>query len=215
MPRAVIIKANINSSTPASTQKQPFYKSPAFRLSLSLSSILFLYRLLFRFLSRLRGHLMEPSVEPFRRRNPRTTRALTSPYAPAVGASLAGLALGIYPSPPMRAGVAVWLLFKALEYSWDLCEGEGMIWGTTKQGKKRERPWWVGSWLLQPFAFGQLLHAAVFDKDCFPDSYGKFIWANSPVYLHQRPEGYPAGLKWPSRDDVVSGLSEMARLNWP
>ncbi|KAJ4150567.1 hypothetical protein LMH87_011312 [Akanthomyces muscarius] len=199
-------------STPA--KKTPFYKSPALRLSLSLSSILFLYRLLFRFLTRLRVHLMEPSVEPFRRRNPRTAAALTSPYAPAVGASFAGLALGIYPSPPVRAGVALWLLFKALEYSWDLAEGEGMIWGM-KQGRKRERPWWFGSWLLQPLAFGQLLHAAVFDKDCFPDSYGKFIWGNSPVYLHGRPEGYPTNLKWPSRDEVVTSLSEMARLNWP
>jgi hypothetical protein len=28
--------------------------------------------------------------------------------------------------------------------------------------------------MLQPFAFGQLLHASVFDRDCFPDvSYPK------------------------------------------
>lgn len=157
---------------------------------------------------------MEASVEPFRRRNPRTAAALTSPYAPAVGASAAGLALGIYPSPAVRIGLALSLLFKAAEHGWDLAEGEGWIWGT-KAGKKRERPWWFGSWLLQPFAFGQLLHAAVFDKDCFPDGYGKFIWGNSPVYLHNRPEGYPTNLKWPSREDVVSSLAEMARLNWP
>ncbi|KAJ6779908.1 hypothetical protein PWT90_07823 [Aphanocladium album] len=207
-----VAKKLSKDSTPA--KKQPFYKSPALRLSLSLSSILFLYRLLFRFLTRLRLHLMEASVEPFRRRNPRTAAALTSPYAPAVGASVAGLALGIYPSPPMRVAAALWLLFKAGEYGWDLAESEGWIWGF-KQGKKRERPWWFGSWLLQPLAFGQLLHSAVFDKDCFPESYGKFIWGNSPVYLHNRPEGYPTNLKWPSREDVVSSLSEMARLNWP
>ncbi|KAM3444929.1 hypothetical protein NHJ13734_000963 [Beauveria thailandica] len=206
-------KLSKDGSKPA--QKQPFYKSPALRLSLSLSSILLLYRLLFRFLTRLRAHLLEPSVEPFRRRNPRTAAALTSAYAPAVGASFAGLALGIYPSPPVRAGVALWLLFKAAEYGWDLAEAEGRIWGSTAQGRKRERPWWFGSWLLQPLAFGQLLHAAVFDNDCFPESYGKFIWGNSPVYLHGRPEGYPANLPWPGKDDVVASLSEMARLNWP
>ena len=160
-------KANcLNCST--STPKQPFYKSPALRLSLSLSTILLLYRLLFRFLSRLRAHLMDPQVEPFRQRNPRTARALTSPYAPAVGASLAGLALGVYPSQQLRVSVAIWTMFKALEYGWNVCESEGAIWGI-KNGRKRERPWWFGSWMLQPFAFGQLLHASVFDRDCFPD----------------------------------------------
>jgi hypothetical protein len=42
-----------------------------------------------------------------------------------------------------------------------------LIWGF-RGGRKRERPWWFGSWMLQPLAFGQLLHAAVFDPDCFP-----------------------------------------------
>lgn len=124
-------------------------------------------------MSRLRAHLMDPQVEPFRQRNPRTAHALTSPYAPAVGASLAGLALGVYPSQQLRVSVAIWTMFKALEYGWNVCESEGAIWGI-KNGRNRERPWWFGSWMLQPFAFGQLLHASVFDRDCFPDvSYPK------------------------------------------
>ncbi|KAK7993190.1 actin [Apiospora arundinis] len=64
--------------TPGS-KKEPFYKSLTLRLSLSLSTILLLYRLLFRFLGRLRMHLLEPSSEPFRARNPRTAKTLTSP----------------------------------------------------------------------------------------------------------------------------------------
>lgn len=143
------------------------YKSPALRLSLSLSSILFLYRMLFRFLTRLRAHLLDAQVEPFRRRNPRTAAALTSTYTPAVGASLAGLALGVYPSQQLRVSVTILAMFRALEFGWNLCEGEGMVWGV-KNGRKRERPWWFGSWMLQPFAFGQLLHASVFDRDCSP-----------------------------------------------
>lgn len=63
---AVILTRNGSSS--ASGKKQPFYKSPSLRLSLSLSTILLLYRFLFRFLSRLRAHLMDPQAEPFRRR---------------------------------------------------------------------------------------------------------------------------------------------------
>ena len=151
----------------ANAKKKPFYKSPALRLSLSLSTILLLYRLLFRFLTRLRVHLLDPQVEPFRMRNPRTAATLTSPYAPAVGASLAGLALGIYPSEKMRVSIAIYTIFRALEFAYNLCESEGFIWGRSN-GVKRDRPWWFGSWMLQPLAFGQLLHAAVFDRDCFP-----------------------------------------------
>lgn len=147
--------------------KQPLLKSPALRLSVSLSSILLLYRFLFRFLSRLRAHLLDPQVEPFRRRNPRTAAALTSPYAPAIGASLAGVALGVYPSQQLRVSIAIYAMFRALEFGWNVCESEGLVWGV-RGGKKRERPWWFGSWMLQPLAFGQLLHAVVFDRDCFP-----------------------------------------------
>ncbi|GKT50096.1 uncharacterized protein ColSpa_10277 [Colletotrichum spaethianum] len=152
-------------------KKQPFHKSPTLRLSLSLSTILLLYRILFRFLNRLRAHLLDPSAAPFRRRNPRTTATLTSPYAPAIGASMAGMFLGVYPAQQLRVTIAIYTLFRALEFGWNLCEEEGMIWGFKNGGKvKRERPWWWGSWLIQPFAFGQLLHAVVFDRDCFPEA---------------------------------------------
>lgn len=147
--------------------KQPSRRSPALRLSASLSSILLLYRFLFRFFSRLRAHLLDPQAEPFRRRNPRTVAALTSASAPAVGASLAGVALGVLPSQQLRASVAIYAMFRALEFAWNMCEAGGLVWGL-RNGKKRERPWWFGSWLLQPLAFGQLLHAVVLDRDCFP-----------------------------------------------
>ncbi|KAJ6439719.1 carnitine acetyl transferase [Purpureocillium lavendulum] len=202
------------SDKDGSGKKQPFYKSPALRLSLSLSTILLLYRFLFRFLSRLRAHLMDPQAEPFRRRNPRTTASLTSPYAPAVGASLAGLALGVYPSQQLRVSITIYMMFRALEFGWNMCEGEGLVWGT-KNGKKRDRPWWFGSWLLQPLAFGQLLHSCVFDRDCFPEAYGNFIFKHSTAYLHGRPQDWPINLGWPKARDIVDNLAQMARLNWP
>ena len=69
---------------------QPAIYSTTLRLPLSLSLVLLLYRLLFRFLTRMRVHILAASSAPFRNRNPRTTTALTSPYAPATGAALAG-----------------------------------------------------------------------------------------------------------------------------
>ncbi|KAG8170211.1 hypothetical protein KVR01_000956 [Diaporthe batatas] len=196
-------------------KKQPAYKSPVFRLSLSLSSILLLYRLLFRFFTRLRLHILDASAEPFRKRNPRTADTLTSPYAPAVGASLAGLALGIYPAEQLRVTVAIYTMFRALEFGWNFAEDGGLVWGREKNGRMKKRPWWFGSWLLQPFAFGQLLHSFVFDLDCFPTAYGDFILKNSSAYLHKRPKDYPPGLKWPGTREVVDSLGQMARLNWP
>ncbi|KAI2617952.1 hypothetical protein GGS26DRAFT_575543 [Hypomontagnella submonticulosa] len=201
-------------------KKQPFYKSSGLRLSLSLSTILLLYRLLFRFLSRLRAHLLDPSAAPFRNRNPRTAQTLTSPYAPAVGASLAGLALGIYPSQQLRVTVAIMVMFRALEFGWNLFEDQGMIWGWKMRagGKgmiKRERPWWWGSWMLQPFAFGQLLHAAVFDRESSPVGFIDFIWKSSTTYLHNAPNNLPVGVKWPNAWDIADNLAQMAKLNWP
>lgn len=51
------------------------------------------------------------------------------------------------------------MLFRALDFAWNACEMDGLVWGS-RAGKKRNRPWWFGSWLL---------HACVFDRDCFPD----------------------------------------------
>ncbi|KAK7964507.1 hypothetical protein PG988_011481 [Apiospora saccharicola] len=216
-----MVMSRIKGQKPlTNNKKEPFYKSSTLRLSMSLSTILLLYRLLFRFLGRLRMHLLEPSSEPFRTRNPRTTQTLTSPYAPAVGASLAGFALGIYPSQQLRVSVAIYTMFRALEFAWNLLEGEGLIWGWKARvgGKgmvKRERPWWWGSWMIQPFAFGQLLHAVTFDRECSPVPYVDYIWKSTTTYLHSAPRNLPAGVKWPGPWDVADSLAEMAKLNWP
>ncbi|KAM3086814.1 hypothetical protein ACMFMG_000936 [Clarireedia jacksonii] len=194
-------------------KKVSLWKSPNFRLSLSLSGILLLHRILFRFFTRLRAHLLTPEARPFRQRNKKTTKTLTSSFAPAVGASLAGCMLAAYPSDQLRVTIAIYALSRAAECAYNLAEEEGWIWG--KEGSKWERPWWWGSWLIFPFTCGQLLHAFVFDRDCFPKSYGDFILKNSPHYIQHRPEDYPAHLPWPSTYGIVDNLAEMARLNYP
>ena len=140
-------------------RKTPFFKSPNFRLSLSLSLILLLHRLLFRFFSRLRSNLLTKDAAPFRRRNPRISRSLTSRLAPAIGASLAGFALGVYPGDQLRITIAIYVATRSLEFAYKALEEDGWFKG---------KPWWWGSWLLMPVATGQLLHAFVFDRDCFP-----------------------------------------------
>ena len=143
-------------------KKLSLWKSPNFRLSLSLSTILLLHRILFRFFTRLRAHLLTPEARPFRLRNKKTSKTLTSNLAPAIGASLAGFMLAAYPSDQLRVTIAIYTLSRAAEFAYNLAEDEGWIWG------KKERPWWWGSWLIFPLTCGQLLHAFVFDRDCFP-----------------------------------------------
>ncbi len=146
-------------SSNRSKPKTPLVKSPNFRLSLSLSLLLFLHRLLFRFFTRLRSNLLSKEAAPFRRRNPRVSQSLTSRLAPAIGASLAGFALAVYPANQLRITIAIYVATKAAEFTYNALENDGWF---------KERHWWWGSWMLMPFSTGQLLHAFVFDRDCFP-----------------------------------------------
>jgi len=102
--------------------------------------------------------------------------------------------------------VSLYVFVRALEFAWNCLEDEGWF---------KNRPWWWGSWMIMPPALGQLFHAFVFDRDCFPDSYTSFVLKNSPGYIQARPEGYPAHLAWPKGEEVVDSLAEIARLRWP
>jgi hypothetical protein len=139
--------------------KIAYIKSPSFRLALSLSSILFLHRILFRFLVRLRSRLLSEKAAELRKRYPKLFNAITSKLAPAIGASLAGLALGIYPKSQLRVTMAIYVGARSLEFLYNAIEGDGYL---------KNMPWWWGSWLLFPLSQGQLLHAFVFDRDSLP-----------------------------------------------
>ena len=178
------------------------------RISASFSLILLFHRLLHRFLIRLRASLLESSAENFRRRNPRITKALASRLTPALGAALSGLFLGVCPSSQLRTTIAIYVFTRSLEFAYNAAEEKG-IWG--RNGK----PDWVGSWMVVPIAYGQLLHAFVFDRDCFPESFGGFILKRSPEYIQQRPAGLSVSNKWPGTFDIVDGLAEISKLNWP
>ncbi|EME41946.1 hypothetical protein DOTSEDRAFT_74097 [Dothistroma septosporum NZE10] len=180
------------------------------RIALSFSTILLFHRLLHRFFKRFKSALEEDSAAPFRERNPRIAKALTSQYTPAIGASLAGLCLGLSPSDQLRMTVAIYIFSRSLEYSYNTLSENGYIWP-----KGKTRPWWFGSWLLMPFAAGQLLHAFVFDRECFPESYGKTILKWSPEYIQLRPRDFPVAKPWPSTFDIVDALAELSKLRWP
>ncbi|KAL1301775.1 hypothetical protein AAFC00_005972 [Neodothiora populina] len=178
------------------------------RISASLALILVFHRLLHRFLLRLRTSLLEASASPFRRRNPRIAQILTSLHYPAIGAALSGLSLGICPKSQLRISVAIYTFSRALEFAYNAAEEMG-VWGA------RGKPSWLGSWLIMPFACAQLLHAFVFDRDCFPANYGSSILKRSPEYVQHRPSTYPKDKFWPSELQVVDGLAILSKSRWP
>lgn len=191
-----------------SKSKAVVHRHPNARIALSLSTILLFHRLLTRFFRRLRASLLEGSAEPWRNRNPTLARLLTSKYTPAVGSSLAGLCLGVSPADQLRITVAIYTFSRSLEFGYNALSESGYIWPNGK-------PSWFGSWLIMPFACGQLLHAFVLDRDCFPESYGRFILRQSPEYIQTRPADYPLNKPWPATFDIVDALAGLSKLKWP
>lgn len=179
--------------------------SPNTRLSVSVGTLVFLYRLLFRFFTRLRQNIQDPSANAFRQKHPTIFQILSSRLAPSVGPALAGLALAIHPADGRRTLIAVYALVRAFEVAYN---------GAELSGAFRKKPWWVGSWMLFPLTSAQLLHAFVFDRDCFPEAYGKFILGYSPEYIQLKPVDYPLA-DWPTTEQIVDGVGTIAKLKFP
>ncbi|PWY73691.1 hypothetical protein BO70DRAFT_364600 [Aspergillus heteromorphus CBS 117.55] len=192
-----------------STKKAPrtsFVRSPNFRLSASLSLILLFHRFLYRFFVRLRANLRTDDARPFRDRNPRISKALTSRCAPAVGASIAGFALGICPQNQLRLSAAIYTATRSLEFLFNSLDEKGWF---------ENRPRWFGSWLLMPVACAQLFHAFVFDRETTPKWFGNVVLRLSPSYVRDRPDSLPLNVPWPGKESVVDSLANIANLRWP
>jgi hypothetical protein len=187
-------------------RRLPIWKSPNVRLTCSLSFILLSHRLLRRFFVRLRESLLTPDAKAFRKRNPRVSQTLTSRLAPAIGSSLAGFFLAVYPGDQLRITITIYIFTRALEFCYNYLEELGYF---------KNRPSWFGSWMIMPVACGQLLHAFVFDRDCFPASYGKFILNNSPEYIQKKPSNYPSTFAFPDTFDIVDSLANISKARWP
>lgn len=153
--------------------KTSILKSPNLRLALSLSTILYLHRILYRFFFRLRLRLLSEKAKSLRVRYPNLSRLLTSRLIPAFGASLAGLALGIQPSGQLRLTITIYVAARSLEFLYNALDREGWF---------SKQPKWIGAWLFFPISCGQLLHAFVFDRDCFPKACYSFS-SVSRVYI--------------------------------
>ncbi|KAL4938040.1 hypothetical protein BDV06DRAFT_201818 [Aspergillus oleicola] len=200
------IVGRVQKTTAQTKTRTTLLHSPNFRLSLSLSLMVLLHRLLHRFFVRLRANLRTDEATPFRERNPRISKALTSRYAPAVGASLAGFALGIATQNQLRMTVAIYAATRGLEATYNVMDEKGWL---------VNKPRWFGSWLLMPASLAQLFHAFVFDRDTTPKWFGNAILKYSPSYIHERPDTLPAQFPWPEEEEIVDSIAAIANFRWP
>ncbi|KAI1618993.1 hypothetical protein EDD37DRAFT_294221 [Exophiala viscosa] len=197
------------TSSPHRPTPAPSLVQSPLKLALSLSSLLYLHTTLHRILSRLRSHLLHEKVRSIQQRYPNLYAALTSTLTPALGASLSGLALSIYPATQLRIAIGIYTAAHALELGWTSIAHLETI--------RKYKPSWLGSWVLFALSQGQLFHAFIFDRDCFPESYGKFILDYTPEYIQRPPSTLSPKLasSWPSTDNVLDALAQIARLKWP
>ena len=77
-----------------------------------------------------------------------------------IAGTIAGLALALHPNDDRRVTITIYFLTRTLEFCYNLLDDKGFL--------PKEQPWWFGSWLLFPLGSAQLLHALVYDRDCFP-----------------------------------------------
>ena len=129
------------------------------RTALTTSVTISLYRTLLRVFS-LRKFRLQPLSPGF------------------LAGTMAGLALALHPADTRRVTITIYFLTRTLEFCYNFLDDKGFL--------PREKPWWFGSWLIFPLSSAQLLHAFVFDRDCFPQ-----------VHSHLQP-----GVFWSTADGV-------------
>lgn len=203
---AILARLTTSKSQTATRSRSPLVASPT-KVALSLSTLLFFHATLYRLFYRLRLQLLHEKVRHIQERYPKIYGALTSKLAPAIGASLSGFALGICPADQLRVTVAIYIACRALEVGYKAIENTAFL--------KKNKPAWLGSWMLFAVAQGQLLHAFVFDRDCFPEAYGSFILGYTPEYIQRRPPNLSSKVRWPKSNEIVDALAQMARMKWP
>jgi hypothetical protein len=113
----------------------------SFQTALAASSIISLYRTLRKLLDSPTAH----------------KRGLSPTF---IAGTLAGLALALHPNDARRVTITIYFLTRTLEFCYNLLEDRGFL--------PDEKPWWFGSWLLFPLSTVQLMHAFIYDRDCFP-----------------------------------------------
>lgn len=176
------------------------------RLAASLALMLFFHRFLYKTFSHLRLQLLHDKAKAIRDRWPRVYDLLTSKLTPGVAACLSGFALGICPKDQLRVTIAIYALVRAGELAYKGADAAGYL---------ARKPQWVGSWMFYAIGQGQLLHAFVFDSDCFPSGMGDFIMSHVHEYIQKRPSGLSTRVTWPTPRQIVDSLADMAKLRWP
>ncbi|CAG8695527.1 19049_t:CDS:2 [Gigaspora margarita] len=171
------------------------------RFALSVSSYFVIYKILFRFFTRVFDPLLGP------RNNSDINDVACSPLVPPFLAGLfAGPSLLFDKDQPRRIFISTSILCKSLQTIYYTLRQNGVI---------PIMPWWWGSWLIFPISSAQLIYTYLVHPDVFPDNYSKFITSRSTTYVQQRPSDLPESSPWPSGREIVDQIAIIASLNYP
>ncbi|KAK9364866.1 hypothetical protein V1509DRAFT_634964 [Lipomyces kononenkoae] len=177
------------------------------RASASLTIILAMYRLLYKFTMSLHTGIASAEARKFRRRHRRIARTLRSAYfVPFTSGILSGSLLCLHPAGMVRSYVAFYSATLAMEYMFNYI--------TMNKGFAFLRQQ-AGVWILFPFSMAQLLYTFTYDPDCCNNSFKNLMMKFAPNYILLRPANYPEDLSWPTPVEIFDSVKNITLERYP
>lgn len=203
----VAISRLINRQKPDSITKDILLNKTGLRIASSTTSILVAFRICERLLTSTRNYVLQPQSRKFRKKYRLFTRWVVSERTPTFFAALAGgLFLVVYPRDYGRSYIALYTASKACEFLYNYLDDRGYT---------ARIPRWVGSWVLFPFAYGQLFSAFFFHPESVSPSFSKYFLKLSEPYLPLAPDGYSGKIPWPTPRQFVDSIALIAKQRYP
>ncbi|KAK9474038.1 uncharacterized protein V1510DRAFT_401927 [Dipodascopsis tothii] len=170
------------------------------------TGVLSAYRVVLQATSSVRTKVTLPEARKFRNKYRRTTRLLRSPLFPPMAAGLASsVFLTCIRDGKRRSAVALYTFTVAVDLAFNALRLEGAI----------HVPDWLGAWAVFPFALSELLYTFLYNVDCAPPLFNRFVQGFSSKYIIDRPDNYPFSKPWPSPMEVLDGLKEISLQKYP
>lgn len=183
------------------------------RISLSLTSIALVYKLVYGALVLLKPVLKEFLTTIIHEKSRLSDALYNNAHTliPLISGITAGSCLKIYPSKNAgRDLVSVYSLVRASEFVYNYLNDNGYL-GVL------HKPKLIGSWALFPLAYSQLFHAFFFNRDANPPFVNASLFSLSSEFFALPPIGYVRSTKvpWPNPAQIVDAVAEVSHAHYP
>ncbi|KAK9455271.1 hypothetical protein V1511DRAFT_499958 [Dipodascopsis uninucleata] len=187
--------------------RRPSYSSNESATATSVTMMLIVYRIMFKVTSNIHRRVTYPQAKAFRRKYKKVATIIKSDSFPSTASGfLAGLCLIFHKEDKIRTAVTFYVATLAAEALYDsvMSDIDYKI-----MGHKLE------SWMLFPLSYGQLFYSFIYERDCCPESFKRFMIFFSPERISQVPDYYPKDLPYPSETQILDSLTEIIRDKCP